>query len=81
MSNKNNKPLLLLTTLLALFSSSAFAVESTSKSCNPIYPLPNNQWRQIFLPCDPGLANTVAEVLGDDMVQSFGQTEPRYSID
>lgn len=42
-------------------------------SCEAIpYTLPNNQWRQISLPCDPGANNTVAAVFGDDGLGSYG---------
>ena len=34
--------------------------------CETPYSLPNNQWRQISLPCNPGNNNTVNAVFGDD---------------
>jgi hypothetical protein len=41
-------------------------------SCTTTYALPPNQWRQISLPCDPGLNNTVAAVFGDDVIGTYG---------
>lgn len=35
------------------------------------YTLPNSQWRQISLPCDPGQSNTVNDVLGDDGLGTY----------
>ena len=35
-------------------------------SCDMPFILPDDQWRQISLPCNPGPNNTVAAVFGDD---------------
>ncbi len=43
---------------------------STSISFAAEYVLPNNQWRMISLPGNPGSANTVKAILGDDIVNA-----------
>jgi len=40
-------------------------------SCDATYTLPNNQWRQISLPCDPGVNNKVGDVFGDDDLGTY----------
>lgn len=36
------------------------------------FNLPDGQWHQISLPCDPGNNNTVADIFGDDGLGVFG---------
>jgi hypothetical protein len=43
--------------------------------------LPNNQWRQISLPCNPGKASSVSAVFGDDIVGSYGTDWIVYRYD
>jgi len=45
---------------------------NASSSCDTTYTLPNNQWRQISLPCDPGTNNSVSAVFGDDVKGQYG---------
>jgi len=41
-------------------------------ACDTTFTLPNNQWRQVSLPCNPGGNETVAKVFGDDGLGQFG---------
>ncbi len=40
--------------------------------CNESFSLVTGQWKQISLACDPGGANTVAAVFGDDLTGIYG---------
>ena len=40
---------------------------SLGDTCGGTYNLPANQWRLISLPCNPGVSNTVSDLLGDDL--------------
>lgn len=40
--------------------------------CTITYSLPSNQWRQISLPCKPGIHNTVLDILGDEGLGTYG---------
>ena len=53
----------------AMVSSSAYVFDLT---CDTTYSLPSNQWRQISLPCDPGVNDTIAAVFGDDIPGTYG---------
>ena len=46
---------------------------TSGSTCNSTFSLPDNQWRQISLPCDPGSNNTVAAIFGDDITGTYGQ--------
>jgi hypothetical protein len=41
-------------------------------ACDATFTLPNNQWRQVSLPCNPDGNKTVAKVFGDDGLGQFG---------
>jgi hypothetical protein len=57
-----------------------FATQSNaSSSCDTTYTLPNNQWRQISLPCNPGANNTVSAVFGDDIPGTYNTDWILYS--
>jgi hypothetical protein len=44
------------------------------KACDTTtFQLPNNQWRQISLPCNPGGDNTIAALFGDDDLGEFNK--------
>jgi hypothetical protein len=43
------------------------------KACDTTFKLPNAQWHQISLPCNPGGNNTVAAVFGDDDLGEFNK--------
>ncbi len=40
--------------------------------CSASVALTAGQWKMVSLPCDPGAANTVADVFGDDMTGTYG---------
>ena len=50
-------------------------------SCETTFSLPNNQWRQISLPCNPGANNTVTAVFGDDIPGTYGTDWTLYRYD
>jgi len=66
MFNKN-----LLVCFLFFFSSISFAAD---------YLLPNNQWRMISLPSDPGATNTVKSVFGDDVINAEYGADGKWVI-
>jgi surface protein len=68
----NNILLLMSSIFLVAFTNSSFA--ETSEPCDRTYTLPNNQWQQVSLPCNPGGTGTIAEVFGDDISEAFGAT-------
>jgi surface protein len=75
-------PLFLLATLLLSLTSFAAANENNAtptESCNASYALPNNQWRQVSLPCVPAGGGSVAEVFSDDMADAFLANTPEYA--
>ncbi len=45
---------------------------AANPTCHVEMTLPDNQWRQVSLPCDPGAANRVADVFGDDIPGAYG---------
>ena len=45
------------------------------------YPLPNNAWRQISLPCAPGDEATPQTLFGDDQLGRYGQDWVMYRFD
>ena len=45
------------------------------------YTLPNDQWRQISLPCRPGQNNTVDDVFGDDGLGTYGTDWALFRFD
>ncbi len=45
------------------------------------YPLPNNAWRQISLPCAPGNEATPQTLFGDDQLGRYGQDWVMYRFD
>ena len=47
----------------------------------PTYPLKNNQWQQISLPCAPGKNKTVADIFGDDGLGKYGSNWKIWSYD
>jgi hypothetical protein len=59
----------------------AFELGDAPSVCESTYPLPNNQWRQISLPCNPGKASSVSAVFGDDIVGSYGTDWIVYRYD
>jgi hypothetical protein len=77
-----NTPLLFLFLALAAFSSVTVASEARADSadaCRSVFTLPNNQWRQISLPCVPPAGQaSVADVFGDDIAEAFSQATPSY---
>ena len=77
-----NTPLLFLFLALAAFSSVTVASEARAASadaCRSVFTLPNNQWRQISLPCVPPAGQaSVADVFGDDIAEAFSQATPSY---
>lgn len=40
--------------------------------CNQVLSLTTGEWRQISMPCNPGTADTVADVFGDDLTGTYG---------
>ncbi len=48
-----------------------YTYEPAVTSCGGIYNLPPNQWRQISLPCDPNGANSVTDIIGDDISGTY----------
>jgi hypothetical protein len=79
--DENMKNALLLLVFFFSFSSFATANENnvaSTESCSTSYALPNNQWRQVSLPCTPAGSGSVAEVFGDDMVDAFAAGSPAY---
>jgi hypothetical protein len=60
----------LLICLLFFISSSVFAVD---------YSLPNNQWRMISLPANPGASNTVEAIFADDIKAEYGTAWVLYT--
>ena len=77
---KNTLTLLLLI-LFSTFSAIITANESreaSTESCNTSYTLPDDQWRQVSLPCIPAGSGSVADVFGDDIVDAFGADTPTY---
>ena len=73
--------LYLLTILLSTLTSIATANESRdapTESCSTNYTLPDNQWRQVSLPCVPAGSGSVADVFGDDIADAFGAVSPTY---
>ncbi|MCK5921095.1 MAG: hypothetical protein KAG66_09145, partial [Methylococcales bacterium] len=60
------------------FFSSAYVYDLT---CDATYSLPNNQWRQISLPCNPGTNDSVTSVLGDDIPGTYGNDWRLYRYD
>lgn len=58
--------------LLSTFSSSAFSVDDFS--------LPNNQWRMISLPANPGANNTVRAVFGDDIAPADYGRDNKWTL-
>ena len=41
-------------------------------TCSETFALTTGNWKQISLPCNPGIADTVAEVFGDDLGGTYG---------
>lgn len=76
---KNTLTLLLLI-LFSAFTTIVTANESraSTESCNTSYTLPENQWRQVSLPCNPGSSHSVSDVFGDDIADAFGTGTPSY---
>lgn len=76
-----NSSLLLILALLSSLTSIATANQSRdalTESCNTSYTLPDNQWRQVSLPCVPAGGGSVADVFGDDIADAFGAGSPTY---
>lgn len=70
--------ILVLTTFSLVTMASEIRVASTG-SCSSGFTLPNNQWRQISLPCVPPAGEaSVDDVFGDDIAEAFGQGVPSY---
>ncbi|MEM7584132.1 MAG: hypothetical protein AAF560_12165 [Acidobacteriota bacterium] len=40
--------------------------------CSASFALTAGQWKMFSLPCDPGTEGTVADVIGDDMIGTYG---------
>ncbi len=59
---------------------SAFDIEERSGDI-PAYLLPDNQWRMISLPADPGSSNTVQAVFEDDIGGQYGIDWVVYQYD
>ncbi len=43
-----------------------------SCACSASFALTGGVWKQISLPCNPGMLNTVADVFGDDLSGAYG---------
>lgn len=54
---------------------------AAANPCQTTFALPPNQWRQISLPCDPGIDATVADVFGDDGLGIYGTDWALFSYD
>jgi len=72
----NSNSLLVSGLFIATFSGSSFG--EAADSCGLTHALPNDQWQQVSLPCEPGGAGTVAEVFSDDISDAFAGDESSY---
>jgi mannose/cellobiose epimerase-like protein (N-acyl-D-glucosamine 2-epimerase family) len=65
--------------LLAIFLTAPVSLYAACDIAS--YPLPNQQWRQISLPCAPGENNTVAAIFGDDIPGELGSDWALFRYD
>ena len=74
----NNNSLLVSGIFIATLSSSSFV--EAADTCGLTHTLPNDQWQQVSLPCEPGGGGTIAEVFSDDISDAFGggEEDSRY---
>jgi surface protein len=74
----NNHSLLVSGIFIATLSSSFFV--EAADTCGLTHTLPNDQWQQVSLPCEPGGGGTIAEVFSDDISDAFGggEEDSRY---
>ncbi len=50
-------------------------------TCDVTFSLPDDQWRLISLPCNPGANSSVAAVFGDDISGAYGDDWALFSYD
>mgnify|MGYP001827606307 FL=1 len=53
----------------------------TTDICGNAYNLPQQQWRLISLPCNPGVTNTPTGQFGDDISGTYGTDWLMYEYD
>ncbi len=58
--------------LFLLAGVSSARLFAANAACSVELTLPDNQWQQVGLPCDPGAGNRVADVFGDDLPGAYG---------
>ncbi|MCP4658222.1 MAG: GWxTD domain-containing protein, partial [bacterium] len=60
---------------------SGISAQRFRSPCSDSLSLTAGQWKMISLPCDPGTANTVAEVFGDDLSGTYASDWVVYERD